>query len=199
VKHHKQIIFCSQKYINFLYMLEDNLRLSSISPLHIFSPPPLVPAPFCPTAQKKKDLFCNHRGFSSQQRAIILVSTVHNIPHHNSSLQYIGLHRLNKTLLLSLNSTRTGTVILFPKGIINFDGWMNFVVILGGASWIVGIPFPEWAIRTDVRPCSSSSPSTAHYYSLQWTWCSIVSITIGVVSWKRFISFVVSRLCDLAK
>ena len=178
-------------------MLEDNLLLSSISPLHIFSPPLLVPAPFCPPPHKKKDLFCHHRGFSSQQQAIILVSTVHNIPHHNSSLQYIGLHR--QEILLSLNSTRTGTVILVPKGISYFDGWMNFDVILGGASWIFGIPFPEWAIRTDVRPCSNSSPSTADYFSLQWTWCSIVSITIGVVSWKRFVNFVVSRLCDLAK
>jgi hypothetical protein len=115
-------------------MLEENLRLSSISPLHIFSPPPLVPAPFCPPPAQKKRFILPSPG-------IFITTAGYNIglnsTQHSTSQQQPTIYWTQQTqqdILLSINSTRTGTVILFPKGIINFDGWMNFVVILGGAS-----------------------------------------------------------------
>jgi hypothetical protein len=102
--------------------------------LFFFSPPPLVPAPFCPPPHKKKRFILPSPG-------IFVTTPGYNIglnsTQHSTSQQQPTIYWPQQTqhdIILSLNSTRTGTVILVPKGISYFDGWMNFDVILGGAS-----------------------------------------------------------------
>ncbi len=49
---------------------------------------------------------------------------------------------------LNLDPIYEESPILYPSF---RDGWILLYMISSGVSWIVGISFPEWAVRADVR------------------------------------------------